>query len=102
LFKDVAYLDFLGLLDIPGKSEPLKIEIHFLSSTIFFMKGFILSLPEMYLVCVLFLKVEQNISRLKYLLTIMAKFDCKILYKDLPVLPQKADTETKQILRKTI
>ena len=34
------------------------------------MKGFILSLSEMYLVCVLFLKVEQNISRLKYLLTL--------------------------------
>ena len=31
---------------IPGKSEPLEIEIHFFSSTIFFMKGFILSLPE--------------------------------------------------------
>lgn len=89
-------------MDIPGESEPHEIEIYFFSSTIFFMKGFILSLPEIYLVCVLFLKVEQNISRLKYLQTIMAKFDCKILYNDLPMPPQKADTETKQILRKTI
>lgn len=32
----------------------------------------------------------------------MAKFDCKIPYNDLPLLPPKADTETKQILRKTI
>ena len=67
---------------IPGKSEPLEIEIHFLSSSIIFMKGIILSLSEMYLVCVLFLKVEQNISRLNYLLTMMEKFDRKILYND--------------------
>jgi Fic family protein len=32
----------------------------------------------------------------------MAKFDRKIPYNDLPLLPPKADTETKQILRKTI
>ena len=32
----------------------------------------------------------------------MEKFDRKIPYNDLPLLPPKADTETKQILRKTI
>jgi Fic family protein len=32
----------------------------------------------------------------------MAKFDRKIPYNDLPLLPPKADIETKQILRKTI
>ena len=32
----------------------------------------------------------------------MEKFDHKIPYNDLPLLPPKADTETKQILRKTI
>jgi Fic family protein len=32
----------------------------------------------------------------------MNKFDCKIAYNDLPLLPPKADIETKQILRKAI
>ena len=32
----------------------------------------------------------------------MGKFDREIPYNDLPLLPPKADTETKQILRKTI
>ncbi|MDQ3141574.1 MAG: Fic family protein [Bacteroidota bacterium] len=32
----------------------------------------------------------------------MSKFDCKIPYNDLPLLPPEADIETKNILRKTI
>lgn len=32
----------------------------------------------------------------------MSKFDHKIPYNDLPLLPPKADIETKEILRKTI
>jgi Fic family protein len=32
----------------------------------------------------------------------MSKFDCKIAYNDLPLLPPMADIETKAILRKTI
>ena len=32
----------------------------------------------------------------------MSKFDRQIPYNDLPLLPPKADIETKEILRKTI